>query len=143
MKLTQKQKNFADYYIELGSVEQAAIKAGYSPAYARGNAHKLVANVSIKKYLEERMTEIKSERIVDQEEIMAFLTSVIRGEVLEPVLVLDGGGTQRIEMLPPPVSVRKSAAVDAGKRYSMWTDKQEIDVKGAVSFIDDISGDAE
>lgn len=30
MKLTEKQKKFADYYIELGNATQAAIKAGYS-----------------------------------------------------------------------------------------------------------------
>ncbi|MGE7941690.1 terminase small subunit [Lysinibacillus xylanilyticus] len=32
---------------ELGNVEQAAIKAGYSKVFARGNAHKFVANVEI------------------------------------------------------------------------------------------------
>ena len=46
-------KAFADYYIELDNAEKAAIKAGYSPKYARGNAHKLVANSCIKKYIDE------------------------------------------------------------------------------------------
>ena len=34
MKLTKKQQDFADYYIELGNAEEAAIKAGYSKNYA-------------------------------------------------------------------------------------------------------------
>lgn len=52
MKLTERQRRFADEYIKLGNIEQAAINAGYSKAYARGNAHKLVANVSISEYIE-------------------------------------------------------------------------------------------
>ena len=48
MKLTKKQQDFADYYIELGSAEEAAIKAGYSKNYARASAYKLLANVGTK-----------------------------------------------------------------------------------------------
>ncbi|WP_255350003.1 terminase small subunit [Lysinibacillus sp. FJAT-14745] len=49
--------------MELGNVEQAAIKAGYSKVYARGNAHKFVANVSLKTYIENRMEELKLKRL--------------------------------------------------------------------------------
>lgn len=138
-KLTLKQQAFADYYIELGNIEQAAIKAGYSKSYARGNAHKLVANVSIKSYIDKRMEELKTERVADQQEILEFLTSVIRGEVEEPVAILSGEGKQKVVNLLPPVNVRKAAAVDLGKRYAMWTEKQQVDVQGVVQFIDDIS----
>lgn len=139
-KLTIKQQAFADYYIELGNIEQAAIKAGYSKSYARGNAHKLVANVSIKAYIDERMEELKTERVADQQEIMEFLTSVIRGEVEEPVPILDGNGHQKVVNLKPNIQTRRAAAVDLGKRYAMWTEKQQVENITPV-FVDDVPED--
>lgn len=138
MKLTPKQINFADYYIELGNAEQAALNAGYSKAYARGKAYTLLANVGIKEYIDKRMEEIKSERVADQQEIMEFLTSVMRGEVEEPIPILDGEGTQRIVNVIPSAQARKSAAELLGKRYAMWTDKTNISGNVGVTIIDDL-----
>lgn len=137
-KLTVKQLKFADYYVETGNATQAAIKAGYSKKYANTNASKLLQNTTIKLYIEKRMEELKTERVADQQEILEFLTSVIRGEVAEPVPILDGNGHQKVVSLQPSVQTRRAAAVDLGKRYAMWTDKQQIDVAGTVQFIDDI-----
>lgn len=80
MKLTPRQEAFADYYIQLGNAEQAAIKAGYSERYARGNAHKLVANSGIKEYIEQQNKAIKSNRIADMKEIKEFWTNALRNE---------------------------------------------------------------
>lgn len=126
-KLTVKQQKFADYYIETGNAYQSAKKAGYSENYAKGNVVKLLENVSVKAYIENRMEELQSERIADQQEILEFLTSVIRGEVEEPVPIMVGKGKQKIVSLQPAVNVRKAAAVDLGKRYAMWTDKQQVE----------------
>ena len=52
-KLTEKQKRFADYYIETGNATQAAVKAGYSKKYANTNANKLLQNTTIKNYIDE------------------------------------------------------------------------------------------
>lgn len=139
-KLTVKQQAFADYYIELGNIERAAIKAGYSKSYARGNAHKLVANVSIKAYIDERMEELKSERVADQQEIMEFLTSVVRGEAVEPVPILSGEGQQKVVNLQPSIQTRRAAAVDLGKRYAMWTEKQQVENVTPV-FVEDVPED--
>lgn len=65
---------------------------------------------------------------------MEFLTSAMRGEVTEPMAILDDGGVQKIVEVKPNVATRKSAAELLGKRYRMWTDKQEIDVQGTVVF---------
>ncbi|MFC5775151.1 terminase small subunit [Ectobacillus antri] len=78
MTLNERQKAFADYYIQLGSAEAAARKAGYSERYARGNAHKLVANSGIKAYIEERNKQIESRRIADMTEVKEFWTYVLR-----------------------------------------------------------------
>lgn len=79
-ELTPKQKAFADYYIETGNAEQSAIRAGYSEKYARGNAHKLVANNGIAAYIAERMKQIDDDRICDIAEIQRIRTSIARGE---------------------------------------------------------------
>jgi len=131
--LTLKQRKFCDEYIISGNTEQAAIKAGYSKAYARGNAHKLVANVSMKSYIAERMAELDSKKIAKQEEVLAYLTSIMRGEQQEKTLVGEGMGEQRIADIDVSAKDRIKAAELIGKRYSMWTEK--VDVSGGVVFI--------
>ncbi|MEY8443346.1 terminase small subunit [Lactococcus ileimucosae] len=100
MKLTEKQKRFADFYIELGNAEKAAIKAGYSKSYARGNAHKLVANVSIKIYIEERMNQLASERIMSAQEILERLSLIAKAEITETVVVANAEGCSEVEKTP-------------------------------------------
>lgn len=131
-------KAFADFYIELGNAEKAAIKAGYSKAYSRGNAHKLVAKESIKAYIAERMEEVKSERIADQQEVMEFLTAVLRGQATGTALVGEGMGSQVVEQVMPSVSEKVKAAEQIGKRYAMWTDKQQIDGIVPVTIVNDL-----
>ena len=61
MKLTIKQKAFADYYIELGNATEAYIRAGYKATkreVAEANARKLLGNNSVKKYIDEKMKEM-------------------------------------------------------------------------------------
>ena len=140
-KLNPKQQAFADYYIELGNAEEAALKAGYSKAYARGKAYTLLANVGIKSYIDERMEELKSERIADQQEILETLTAVLRGEMRSAVLIGLGGGEEDITHdMPPTTAERIKAAELLGKRYGMWVDKQEINANITPTFVDDISG---
>jgi len=78
--LTPKQQAFADYYIELGNAVDAAIKAGYSKNYANAQSYKLLENVGAKKHIDDRMEEIKSKRVADQQEILETLTAILRGE---------------------------------------------------------------
>ena len=125
-KLTLKQKKFADEYIISGNAEEAAIKAGYSEKYARGNAYKLVAFSGIKTYIEERLAELNSQKIADQEEILQYLTSVMRGEYREETLIGMGQGFQETTYMDVGAKDRIKAAELLGKRYSMWTDKQEL-----------------
>ena len=114
-KLTPKQQAFADYYIELGNAEQAAIKAGYSKAYARGNAHKLVANSCISKYIDKRMKELSSKRIAKPEEILEYYTRVMRGEEKDQF------------GMDASIQDRNKAAEQLGKRYKLWTEKVEVE----------------
>lgn len=88
-KLNERQKRFADEYIISGNAEQSALKAGYSEKYARGHAHKLVANVGIKKYIDERQEELKKTTIATQSEVLEGLTAIFRQETTEEVKQLN------------------------------------------------------
>lgn len=127
-KLTLKQQKFADEYIISGNATQAAIKAGYSAKYANTNAVKLLQNTTLKAYIDERLSELSSKKIADQDEVLQFFTSVMRGEILEPYALGIGNGAQRIIEIKPNAATRKSAAVELAKRYGLTSEKIEMNV---------------
>ena len=127
-KLTTKQKEFADEYILSGNAMQSAIKVGYSVNYAKSQSHKLLENVGIKSYIDERLSELSSKKIADQEEVLQFFTSVMRGEILEPYALGIGNGAQQIIEVKPNAATRKSAAVELAKRYGLTSEKIEMNV---------------
>jgi phage terminase small subunit len=143
VKLTEKQKRFADYYIETGNAEESAKKAGYSEATARGHSHKLLQNVAILKYIESKVGKKDEEQIAKQDEILSYLSSIMRGEQSEQVLQGVGKGAQVITDMEVNAKDRIKAAELLGKRYGLWVDRQDIDVKGAVTFVDDIGDEDE
>ena len=132
MGMTERQKIFADHYIiSLNATE--AYKKAYpkikSIKTAEVNGSKLLRNTKVREYIDEQLEKLKSERVADQQEVLEFLTAVMRGEITEPLLVLDGDGYQKVMDAKPNVSTRKSAAVDLGKRYGLFLDRQEITQK--------------
>ncbi|MCG2394859.1 terminase small subunit [Staphylococcus epidermidis] len=142
MKLKLKQQTFVDEYIRTGNVYQSAIRAGYSQKYAKASSHKLLDNVGIKQAIDKRMAELKKKSIADQDEILQYLTSVLRGEVTDQELipVQVGRGQMEVEELEKrsDTNARTKAAELLGKRYMMWTDKQQIETTATVQFNDDI-----
>ena len=127
--MTEKQQKFADEYIISLNATQAYKKAYPNvkkDATARVCASQLLTNPNVKAYIDEQLEKLKSERVADQQEVLEFLTAVMRGEVTEPLLVLDGEGYQRIVDAKPSVATRRASAVDLGKRYGLFVDKQEI-----------------
>lgn len=125
-ELTIKQKRFADEYIISGNATDAAIKAGYSSKYANTNASKLLQNTTIKSYIDERLAQLASEKIATQEEVLTYLTSVMRGETQEQTLISIGELGQTITDIDVGAKDRIKAAELLGKRHRLWTDKQEI-----------------
>jgi phage terminase small subunit len=138
VKLTEKQKRFADYYIETGNATESAIKAGYSEKTAKEIGCENLTKPHIRQYIDERIASKDKERIADQDEILQFLTTVLRGEVDEEFALGVGKGAQTIIRKELDGKDRVKAAELLGKRYGLWVDKQELDVKGAVTFVDDI-----
>ena len=138
MTMTEKQKKFCDYFIETGNATKSAIFAGYSEKTAGVTGAQNLTKPNIKAYIDERLKQLEDERIADAAEVMKFLTSVMRGEVTEPVAILDGDGYQKVVELKPSVQTRRSAAVDIGKRYALFTDKTELSGDVGVTIVDDI-----
>lgn len=128
-RLTEKQKAFADYYIETLNATEAARMAGYSPKTAAEIGHENLGKPHIKFYIDKRLKEIESQRIADAAEVMKYLTSVMRGETDEEVVVVENTGdyTSEARLVRKQAGVRErnKAAELLGKRYALFTDKVE------------------
>ena len=135
--LTLKQKQFADEYIRTGNAYQSAINVGYSEKYAKARSHKMLENVGINQYIDNNLEIIQKESIAETDEIMRYLTRVLRGEEKEEILVYVGDGMQEIQTIRPSAKDRIKAAELLGKRYRMWTDKHEVEITTPI-FIDDV-----
>lgn len=142
MKLTEKQKRFADYYIETGNATEAAIRAGYSQKTARFIGAENLTKPNIKKYIDDRLREIEDKRIAKAEEVLKHLTAAMRGEIEEEVVVVEGigEGESRARVLKKQISAKEriKAAELLGKRYSLFTDKVDLEGNVGVTIIDDI-----
>lgn len=126
-KLTIKQKRFADEYIISGNATQAAINAGYSEKTARKIGSENLTKPDIKSYIEEQMKELEAETIADQTEVLQFLTSILRDEMTEEVLVNVGNFEQSIQDKKISARDKIKAAELLGKRYGSWTDKVNLE----------------
>ena len=141
MKLTLKQKAFADYYIQTGNATEAAIKAGYSKKTAAEAGSENLRKPHIKSYIDERLEKISSERIADAQEVMEYLTKIMRGQDVEEVIVVEGEGEGCSSARKMNKALNQKDRIKAaeliGKRYSMWTDKVEANVQQQVVFCDE------
>lgn len=78
--LTQKQKAFADYYIESGNASEAAKKAGYSAKTYPFIGHENLKKPKIIEYIRERTKPAEEKRVATGDEVLQFLTRVMNGE---------------------------------------------------------------
>ncbi len=131
-KLTAKQQRFCDEYLIDLNATQAAIRAGYSPKTARMIANENLTKPYIKEYIEKRMAEKEKELIADQDEVLKYLTSVLRGKSQSTEIIVEGVGDgcseARTILKEPSEKDRLKAAELLGKRYGLYTDKVEADV---------------
>lgn len=140
-KLTAKQQRFCDEYLIDLNATQAAIRSGYSARSARQIADRNMSNDDIKAYIKNRMDEKEKKLIADQDEVLKYLTSVLRGESESEEIVIENVGDfmseARTMKKAPSEKDRLKAAELLGKRYSLFTDKVNVD--GAIPVV--ISGD--
>lgn len=118
MKLTAKQRLFADEYIKSGNATQSAIKAGYSPKTVRSIGQENLTKPDIKSYIDAKMAEIESHKIADAKEVLQFYTRVLREEETEEVALPTGDDVVTVEK-KPSFKDRLTAAKELMKRYPL------------------------
>ena len=137
-KLTAKQQRFCDEYLIDLNATQAAIRAGYSKKTAYSIGIENLRKPEIKKYIDDRMAAKKSKLIADQDEVLKYLTSVLRGESQSTEIVVEGIGDgcseARTIMKEPSEKDRLKAAELLGKRYGLYTEKVDANVNVPVMF---------
>ena len=104
---------------------QSAIKVGYSLNYAKSQSHKLLENVGIKSYIDERMKEIESKKTATQQEVIEYLTSLMRGEQKEEILIGRGQGFQETTYIDVSAKDRLKAANLLNKIHQARESKQD------------------
>lgn len=159
--MTDKQKRFCDeYIIDLNATR--AYKAAYpnikNDNVARANSSRLLTNANIKAYIEAELEKLHDERTADAKEVIEYLTSVMRREETESVVVTisqekskyvpDNNGTMRkhtekteipqIVEIPAKLSDANKAAEMLGKYYALFTDRTQVEGDSVVQIINDI-----
>lgn len=132
MKLTLKQQRFADEYIISGNATQAALKAGYAERSAYRTGADNLKKPQVKAYIDERLAELESAKIAKQDEVLRYLTGVMRAESVSETVVVEGTGKgfskARVMDKHPEEQERLKAAELLGKRYGLFRDRVEADV---------------
>lgn len=125
--MTERQKRFCDEYLIDLNATQAAIRAGYSERSASSIGERILRNDDVRSYISEQLERMHSELIADAQEVMEYLTAVMRGKSVSHVLAFVGDGCQEVVEKPPDEKERLKAAELLGKRYGLFTDRVELD----------------
>lgn len=123
-EISQAQKNFVDYFIESGNQTEA-----YKKAYpkckndnsAAASASKLLRNNKVKQYLDARMAAVDSDKIAAAEDVLEYLTRVMRGEENDQF------------GLDASLSDRTKAAELLGKRYMLFKEQLDVNLEGDIA----------
>jgi phage terminase small subunit len=124
-KLTEKQKRFIDYYIETANATESAKRAGYSSKTAKNIGAENLTKLNY--FIQERLQQLEDNRIASQEEVLQYLTKVMRGEEK------DSFG------LDASLQDRTKCAELLGKRYGTFKEKVEVAGNIPVVITDDIT----
>lgn len=142
--MTAKQQIFADEYLkDLNGTR--AYKAAYpnvkKDSVASANAVRLLGNAKVKTYIDEQLEKMHNERTADAQEVLEYLTSVMRGEQTEEVLRGVGMGEQTKTNIEVGAKDRLKAAELLGKRHALFTDKVDVAGTQKVIFVNDVPQD--
>ena len=120
--LTERQKRFAEYYLETGNASRAAEMAGYSAGYAPTAKRQ----PAVLEYLKRRVSELDAERVASVDEVLEFFTKVMRGEIEDEGKGADKGAAARMK-----------AAELLGKRLGLFSDGGAQQME-PVTIVDDV-----
>lgn len=140
MALTDKMKRFCDEYLIDLNATQAAIRAGYSKKTARAIGQENLTKLEVQECIRKRMEEKEKKLIATQDEVLKYLTAVLRGETQSEIVVIESYGktSEAVKMQKAPdEKERLKAAELLGKRYSLFKDKINIDAAIPVVITDE------
>lgn len=90
-QLNERQKDAIDIYFTNGfNMTQALISAGFSQSTAKRQCTSFKKNPLVKAYMEEKRALIASQKIAKEEEVMQALTSIVRREQKDQMVLQDG-----------------------------------------------------
>lgn len=138
-RLTEKQKKFIHEYLKTSNATQSAINAGYSKKTAHAIGHENLRK--LENEIQKEVANKESKKIAQVDEVLKFFTSVMRGDVEEEQIVLEGEGPgyTRAKKMTKQAAAKERirAAENLAKRYGLFTDRVEIsgskDSDGAIS----------
>lgn len=159
--MTHNEKIFCnEYLIDLNQTRayKVAYKKVKKDSVAAAAASRLMNKPEIKEYIDKRMAEKEDELIAKQDEILRYLTSVMRREKKEVVVVTlrkeiseykpdEQGAMRKVTVkeevpqlveIPAKLSDSNKAAELLGKRYRLYTDNINLDGDIGVTILDDV-----
>ena len=122
--LNQRQIRFVQNYMKTNNITHSAIDAGYSKKTAHVQGSNLLKNHKVFEYITAINERLESEKIADIQEVMEYLTSVMRGEKKDQF------------GLDASLGDRTRAASELAKRLDVRA--KTVNVDCAVTIIDDI-----
>ncbi|WP_288839266.1 terminase small subunit [uncultured Megasphaera sp.] len=141
MKLTEKQRRFVDAYIETGNAAEASRRAGYSAKIANRIGTENMSKPVIQNAIQKRLLDLQSIRTANLVEVMEYLTSSMRGEIKEEVVV-EGEGCSSACIFRKQISARDrlKAAELLLKRYPAQLDieEQQLRIAKAKAEVDEL-----
>lgn len=143
--MTDNQRKFCDEYL-IDCNATRAYKAAYprikNDNVAKSAGNRLLTFVDIKEYIQTRLDEMASAKVATAEEIIQYLTSVMRGKSTSEIVVItgygDGYSTAEKVKKNPDEKERLKAAELLGKRYGLFTDKVNVAGTTKVTIVDDL-----
>ena len=152
--MTAKQQRFCDEYLIDLNATQAAIRAGYSEKTAGVIASENLKKPYICEYIQKRLAEKEKELIADQDEVMKYLTAVMRRQKQEHIVVTlsretstyvpDDEGKMRkqtikeevpeIVAIPSQLRDANKAAELLGKAYGIYTDRVDMEAEAELTI---------
>ena len=135
MLANPKWEAFCLHYAKTGNASEAYKQAGYetkNPRSIYSNCNRLLKNDDIKARISEIIEEMASEKIADIREIHEYLTSVIRGETTEDVVVTEGCGDgvseAKVVQVRTNNTARIKAATELAKMKGAYDNKLNVTV---------------
>jgi phage terminase small subunit len=130
--MTARQKKFCLEYANTGNATQSAINAGYAVKTARSQGQRLLTQEKIQDCLKQLAEEYASSKIATASEMQEVLTSIIRGEVQEEVIVIEGCGdgvSQAVTKYKRPSMKDVISAIDKlARMQGIYSDKNVLNV---------------